>query len=201
MPPTMRSILFFSLFFIACAGQSAPPRQVAGSPQAAPPAGEEATHVAPPRLIVSNSGDRTHFEGGDIVLDLPGRWVEHVIERGYELRKGDREQIIVSRFPPVQGLDSIGSAERLADVQQRTVAEHCTRRGDASLPAPATTPPHAIRSHVTCEEPRVVATLLAAPLGTDVLSYEHYWYGTRAFSSELERADETILSTLQHRPR
>ncbi|MET0592522.1 MAG: hypothetical protein ABW133_07475, partial [Polyangiaceae bacterium] len=51
--------------------------------------------------------------------------------------------------------------------------------------------------YVVCEEPRVVVTFFATPLECDVLSFEHYWYGTRAFSNELGRADDAILATLQ----
>jgi hypothetical protein len=46
----------------------------------------------------------------------------------------------------------------------------------------------------------VVGTFVAAPLGSNVLSYEHYWYDERTFSPELDRADDTILATLHLKP-
>jgi hypothetical protein len=54
-----------------------------------------------------------------------------------------------------------------------------------------------MRLHVVCEQPRVVATFVAAPFGGKVLSYEHYWHDAQTFSSELDRRDDAILATLR----
>jgi hypothetical protein len=113
---------------------------------------------------------------------------------------GDREQIIVSLLPPVKSLDGLNSVERLTEAQQRGMASQCKRAAGASTPTAATTPPRAIRFHVVCEEPRVVATFAAALSGGNVLSYEHYRYNIETFSPELDRADDAILATLRLKP-
>jgi hypothetical protein len=172
----MRSLAFFSLFFLACAGHGDPPAQ---SP---------------------TSVDRTHIDRADLAVDLPGRWDERPIERGHDLRMGDRQQIIVSLLPPAEGLDIGASAARMAEAQQRGMTSLCKQGAVASTPTPVTTPPRAFRLHVECVEPHVIATFVAAPVEGNVLSYEHYWYDAQAFSPELDRADDVILATLHVRP-
>jgi hypothetical protein len=156
---------------------------------------------APRRSDVATSADQTHIDRADLALDLPGRWDEHTIENGHDLRMADRQQIILSLLPPVQGLDVASSTTRLADAQSRSLTSQCTRGLTASAPIPAATPAGAIRLRVVCQEPRVVATFVAAGMGNQVLSYEHYWYDTQTFSPELDHADDTILATLRLKPR
>jgi hypothetical protein len=124
------------------------------------------------------------------------RLQQRPIDGGIELRS-NREQIVVSLFPPIQGLDSEHSVAHLVDAQQRGVASACAHARDAGTPTPATTPPRAMRLHVVCEQPRVVATFVAAPFGVKLLSYEHYWHEAQTFSSELDHRDDAILATLR----
>ena len=198
----MRSILSFPLFFAACASQSAPVAPVAtpeqGAPRSATASIAADEHLREPSA--PGAAERTHFEWDGLALDLPGGWVEHPLRDAHELRKGDNEQIIISRFPTVQGLDTVASAARLAEIQPNTTAKQCKRTSDATTPVASTIRPQSLRSHVVCESPRVVATFVVAPLKCDVFSFEHYWYGARAFSPELDRADDAILTSLRIKP-
>jgi hypothetical protein len=174
-------LLFLS--FAACAAQREPP------PQAPAPAAKTArpTERAP--------RDRTHIDHADLAVDLPGHWEEHPIEGGYDLRKGEEEQVILALFPPAQGSRAADSAALLAEAQQRAMLAQCKRGGVAGASAPAGMS-KAVRVHVTCEEPNVVATFIAAPQGESVLSYEHYWYTAHVYSADLDRADDAILASL-----
>jgi hypothetical protein len=192
----MRSTLLFSLLLVACAGRGAPP-----APVATPP-GEPAAHepAATRRPADAHSNELTHFEGDGLALDLPGQWIEHPIPGAHELRKGEREQIIVSILAPLPGLDDVASAARLGEIQERAIASRCKRAGETSAPAAATMPPRATRFRFVCEEPRVAATFAAVPWEGNLLSYEHYWYRVPESSAELDRADDIILATLHHKP-
>jgi hypothetical protein len=57
-----------------------------------------------------------------------------------------------------------------------------------------------MRLHVTCDDPRVVATYTALPVESEVLSYEHYWYDVPGYSAALDLADDAILASLQVHP-
>jgi hypothetical protein len=170
----MRSLAFLSFSLVACAGNR-------GQPAHAP--------------------DRTHIDRPDLVVDLAGRWDEHAIAGGHDLRMGYRQQIVVSVLPPARGLDVVASVKHMAEAQAQGMTSRCKQGATASTPTQASTPPRALRLHVVCEEPRMVATFVAAPAEGNVLSYEHYWYDAKTFSPELDRADDAILGTLHVKPR
>jgi hypothetical protein len=130
---------------------------------------------------------------------LPGQWNETPTEGGHDLRKGPQE-IVVVLMPPAEGLDAGSSAARLADAQRHGVTALCKRGAIASVPVPVTTRPGAMRLHVTCDDPRVVATYTALPVESEVLSYEHYWYDVPGYSAALDLADDAILASLQVHP-
>jgi hypothetical protein len=46
----------------------------------------------------------------------------------------------------------------------------------------------------------LVATYMALPAESEVLSYEHYWYDVPAHSAALDLADDAIVATLRVHP-
>jgi uncharacterized protein YcfL len=144
----------------------------------------------------------THVDGADLALDLPGRWDEAPVEAGHDLRKGPpgQQEIVAVLMPAIEGLDAGKSAAHLSDAQRKGMSTLCKRGVVASSSTPATTIPGAMRVHVTCEEPSIVATYVARPYESEVLSYEHYWYDVPGYSAALDSADDAILSGLQVHP-
>jgi hypothetical protein len=138
-------------------------------------------------------------DGADLTLDLPGQWSEAAREGGHDLRKWP-EEVVVVLMPVAGDLDAGGSVARLADAQRAGVTALCKHGAAASVPAPVTTRPGALRLHVSCDEPRLVATYVALPAESEVLSYEHYWYDVPAYSAALDLADDAILASLRVRP-
>lgn len=190
----MRSAALFSLLFLACTGHGEPSAQApTRTPTAARPGGA-------PRDGASDSAGNTHIDHADLTLDLPGRWEERPIDAGHDLRLGDREQIIISLFPPPDDLHGTSAAARLAEAQQRGVAAQCKRATGAMMPAATSTPARALRFHFVCDEPHVVATFVAAPVGGTVVSYEHYRYEVQTFSPDFDRTDDAILAALRFKP-
>jgi hypothetical protein len=183
--------LFFILF-LPCIGCGEPRAQAPTRGRDLAP--RDAAHAPDD----SDAVGRTHVDGADLALDLPGQWNEAPIERGHDLRKGPQE-IVVVLMPRFEGLDAGSSAARLADAQQHGVTTLCKRGAAASAPTPVTARPDARRLHVTCDEPRLVATYIALTVESDVLSYEHYWYDVPGYSAALDRADDAILASLQVR--
>jgi hypothetical protein len=142
------------------------------------------------------------MDGADLALDLPGRWDESPVEMGHDFRKGPpgQQEIVVVLMSAIEGLDAGKSAAHLSDAQRKGMSTLCKRGAVASSPTSATTIPGAMRVHVTCEEPRLVATYVARPYESEVLSYEHYWYDVPGYSAALDSADDAILSRLQVHP-
>ena len=85
-------------------------------------------------------------------------------------------------------------------VQKGSMGSQCKKGMVVGKTEPPLAPPDALRVNITCTEPKVVATLVAASAYGKVLSYEHYRYDVTAMTPELERADVAILSTLQIKP-
>jgi hypothetical protein len=164
------------LLLVACAGGAAPPATAASSTTRA-------------------SAQRTRIDHDDIALELPGKWEERRLEDGYDLRRGDQEQIIVATMPIPEGVPVDEAVAHLAEAQRIGLGSQCKGGLAASEPAAARVPAHALRLHAVCAEPRVVATFVAAPLERAVLSFEHYRYDGRPFSADLERDDEAVLAT------
>jgi hypothetical protein len=46
----------------------------------------------------------------------------------------------------------------------------------------------------------LVATYVALPAESEVLSYEHYWYDVPAYSAALDLADDVVLASLRVHP-
>ena len=172
----------FLLLFVTCVGCGAPPAHA--------PTGDQDD---------SDAVGRTHMEGVDLTLDLAGRWKEAPMEAGHDLRKlqKGKEEIIVVLWPRPKGLDANSSAARLADAQRSGITTLCKRGVVVSAPTPVTARPSALRFHVACDEPRMVATYIALTVETDVLSYEHYWYEVPGYSAALDHTDDEILAGVQ----
>jgi hypothetical protein len=145
------------------------------------------------------TGDRTHFDGADLSVDLPGHWEEAPVEIGHDLRKGppDPEEVVIVLMPRAPDQDEESSTSRLANAQRHGMSTLCKRGAVASSPTRSATMSGALHVHVICDEPRVLATYTALTVEGEVLSFEHYWYAVPGYSEALDHADEAILASLQ----
>ncbi len=193
MPPSPYRVRMALGVLLGCVGCGGPPAQA--------PGGARGLDPRDPRSPPDTAGPagRTHVDGADLALDLPGHWDEGPAEGGHDLRNWP-QQIVVALMPLAEGLDATGSAARLADAQKHGLGSLCKRGATASEPVPVQARPGAMRSHVGCDEPRVVATYVALPVENEVLSYEHYWYDVPVYSAALDVADDAILASVQVHP-
>jgi hypothetical protein len=73
------------------------------------------------------AADPTVVDHDNVAFELPGRWQEKLLEDGYELKRGDDEQVIVGVYPPLDGLDGTATAEKLASLQRNAMEQQCKR--------------------------------------------------------------------------
>jgi hypothetical protein len=159
------------------------------------PGGVEAeTPATPP----AGAADRTIVDHDDVAFELPGRWEERRSAGGYELWRGDQEQVLVTLFPPTEGLDANASAEKLASVQRDAIlglCKHGARMGKVARASAAAL--SSIQFQFECQEPRVVATFLAGTSQGKVISFEHYRYNVASLTPEILRSAKAIFDTLR----
>jgi len=149
------------------------------------------------RVSPAAAGAHTAIDHVDLALDLPGTWVEHPIDDGYDLRRG-KEQVIVGFFP-VYHNDASGSIASLAESQRGALPKLCKR--DAVVRPPrAAAPGQPIWTYATCADPAVAFVFVAIAAQGKVISYEHYRYEAAALTPELERADASIVASLRVKP-
>lgn len=192
---------FIGLVLVACRSHS----DGAPAPQPAPSeSAPSAASAAPSAAATSNDGGAhagvSIIDHDDFTVWLPGRWTEKKTDDGYDLRSGP-DQIVVAVFPPMEGVDAIGSMDKLSAIQRNVLTEKCKKGLQVGTPDAVKTSALETRQvRLACAEPALTATMTAGTALGRVISFEHYRYATSTTTPESERMEAKILETLRIKP-